>query len=105
MRHKSFKILNIVFMIKKLKCPNGLKLITIAAALALFLMPEYLRAQTLQDKYLKEGMYFFDGIEKIRQGELFTTYKAGFGLTDDDEMIPTNNVVMNTMPTPPVTPE
>lgn len=48
---------------------------------------------TFQEKYFRDGMYFFDDLEKISQDELFTTYKEEFGLGEFDEMIPTNNVV------------
>ncbi|HET8573503.1 MAG TPA: M4 family metallopeptidase [Edaphocola sp.] len=52
-------------------------------------------AQTeFQTKYFKDGMYVFDDLLKIRQGELFTVYKSEFNLSDADEMRMTNNQVL-----------
>lgn len=50
-------------------------------------------AQTFQDKYYRNGMYVFDGIEKIQESELFETYKSDLGLGTYDEMVLTNRVV------------
>lgn len=63
------------------------------ASMALFAHPADAQRQTFKDKYLKDGMYFFDDLQKIRQAELFTTYKSEFGLGADDEMRQINNVV------------
>src|SRR5690606_14699913 len=49
--------------------------------------------QTFQQKYFKDGSYIFDDLLKVRQSELFTTYKSEFGLGVNDEMQQTNNVI------------
>lgn len=49
--------------------------------------------QTFQYKYFKDGSYIFDDLLKVRQSELFTTYKSEFGLGVNDEMQQTNNVI------------
>lgn len=50
-------------------------------------------SQTFQQKYFKDGMYVFDDLLKIKQSEIFTTYKSEFGLGADDEMREANNQV------------
>ncbi|RQO29879.1 hypothetical protein DBR32_14985 [Taibaiella sp. KBW10] len=66
-------------------------------ALCLMAAPGISSAQSsgnsFRDRYYREGSYFFDDITKIRLPELFTIYKAEFGLGQDDDMVQTNNVV------------
>lgn len=51
------------------------------------------QAQSFNQKYYRDGMYFFDDLQKVKQSELFTVHKAQFGLNADDSMAATNNIV------------
>ncbi len=45
------------------------------------------------DEYFRDGMYYFDGIEKITEEDLFTVHKSRFGLSNDYTMQRTNYIV------------
>lgn len=65
------------------------KLIPLAAALLLGSQTDLSAQQAssdFQQAYYRDGMYFFDGLQKIRQQELFTLYKSEFGLGQFDDM-------------------
>ncbi len=46
-----------------------------------------------QNDYFRDGMYHFDGLEKISEAELFTTFKSEFGLSNDYSLKRSNDVV------------
>lgn len=67
-------------------------------AIGLFAMAQLgvnrLTAQTnFQQKYLVDDSYIFNDVTKIREQEVFTTYKPEFSLNEEEEMVPTNNFV------------
>lgn len=55
--------------------------------------PMYSQADFYENYFRDSVSFVFDGMDKIRQADIFTTHKAQFGLGVHDEMIMTNNVV------------
>lgn len=69
------------------------KIYVLCSFIATILFATVSHGQTFQEKYFKDGSYIFDDLLKVRQSELFTTYKSEFGLGVNDEMQQTNNVI------------